>query len=65
MKSISQKKTLRKYRIRYELGDPDWGFITLHEAETMAPTEAKARANILYRAAMDQAIRIIEVKEIA
>lgn len=65
MKSISQKKPLRKYRIRYELGDPDWGFITQHEAETMAPTEAKARANILYRAAMDQAIRIIEVKEIA
>lgn len=65
MKSISQKKPIRKYRIRYELGDPDWGFITRHEAETMATTEAKARANILYRVSQSEAIRIIEVKEIA
>ena len=65
MKSISQKRHMRKYRVKYELGDPDWGFMTTHEAETMAVSESKARANILYRAAMDQAIRIIEVKEVA
>lgn len=65
MKSISQKKPLRKYRIKYELGDPDWGYMTTHEAETMAATEAKARANILYRVAQNEAIRIIEVKEVA
>lgn len=65
MKSISQKKPLRKFLVRYELGDPDWGFMTTHEAETMAVSESKARANIMYRAAMDQAIRIIEVREVA
>lgn len=65
MKSISQKKPLRKFRVLYELGDPDWGFMTRHEAETMAVSESKARANIMYRSAMDQAIRIIEVKEVA
>ena len=64
MKSIAQKKPLRKYLVRYELGDPDWGFMTQHEAETMAVSEARARSNIMYRAAMDQVIRIVEVREI-
>lgn len=64
MKSIAQKKPLRKFRVRYELGDPDWGCMTQHEAETMAVSEAKARANIMYRVALGEAVRIIEVKEV-
>lgn len=64
MASISQKKPLRKWRVTYELGDPDWGYMTTHYAETMAPTEARARANILYRAASGGAIRILEVQEV-
>ena len=64
MNSITQKKPMRKWQVRYELGDPDWGFMTQHQAETMAVSEAKARANVLYRAASGGAIRILEVKEI-
>ena len=65
MNSISQKKPMRKWRVRYELGDPDWGFMTQHITETMAVSEAKARANIFYREASGGAIRILEVKEVA
>ena len=65
MKSIAQKKPMRKYLIRYEVGDPDWGYMTQHEAETMAVSEARARSNILYRAMPNEAIRILEVKEVA
>lgn len=64
MKSIPQKKPLRKYRVRYECGDPDWGYMSQHVDETMAPTEAKARANIMYRVSLGEAVRIIEVKEV-
>lgn len=65
MKSITQKKPMRKYRVLYELGDPDWGFMTQHEEETMAVSKSRARANILYRAMANEAIRILEVREVA
>ena len=53
---------LTKYRVTYELGDPDLGGVTRHESETMAPTMARAIANVWYRAGQLETFFVIRAE---
>ena len=64
MKSISQKSRSASTVCGTSWAILTGGYMSQHVAETMAPTEAKARANIMYRVALGEAVRIIEVKEV-
>lgn len=63
MKRIAQNKPLRKWRIVYEVGDPDWGYARRAELVTMAVSRQKAIANAMYR--VDQpTFRVIVAEEV-
>jgi hypothetical protein len=48
-----------KYRVVYELGNPDYGHVTRHEAETMAVSMSKAIANVWYRVGRDDTFFVV------
>lgn len=52
-------KLMQKYRVVYELGDPDMGEPTRHMAETMAVSMSKAIANIWYRTGRNETFFVI------
>lgn len=58
------KKSMQKYLVEYEMGDPDLGEPTRHEAETMAVSMGKAIANIWYRAGRSETFFVIRVVEV-
>lgn len=53
------KQPMQKYVVTYELGDPDLGEPTRHEAETMAVSMSKAIANIWYRTGRSETFFVV------
>ena len=50
---------MQKYRVVYEIGDPDYGNITRHQAETMAVSMRKAISNIWYRTGRNETFFVV------
>lgn len=55
---------MRKFRVVYETGDPDWGSMVRREAETMAVSMGKTIANIWYRAGRDETFFVVRAVEV-
>lgn len=54
-----RKSPMQKYRVTYELGDPDMGTPTRHETETMAVSMSKAIANVWYRTGRNETFFVV------
>lgn len=53
------KSPMQKYLVTYELGDPDAGYVSRHQAETMASSMSKAIANIWYRVGRNETFFVV------
>lgn len=52
---------MKKFRVVYEIGEPDFGVVTTHVAETMATSERKAISNVWYRTGRNNSFRAVKV----
>ena len=58
------KQYLRKFRVTYETGNPDWGNVVRRQADTMAVGMAKALSNVWYRAGRDETFFVVRAEEV-
>ena len=52
-------KPMQKFRVVYELGNPDYDEPRRYEAETMAVSMAKAIANVWWRTGRDETFFVV------
>lgn len=58
------KQYLRKFRVTYETGNPDWGNVVRRQADTMAVSMANALSNVWYRTGRDETFFVVRAEEV-